>query len=384
MTPDMRSVMAGARLPRTVIALAASLLLGFAVGSAIAGLSISRSAAKVGDADFVLMVADLYQHEKSVYNARERLLQIGRNPLELADAAADASASARPDARRDNDALKQLAAALRQSEGELAPRAEVPVGTIAVGLLILLSIVLGAGAAWLWKRAETGGMRLPYLGRSSEPDQPSESEGGPPRRFGKLATRLATQVGRARAPSSAARPERRRGAAPASEPSDESPARPERRRPVEVGAATTATAAARLVFESYYSLGEDPYDSIHPIHDPRGELLGACGLSATEPSDRPGRYYGFTAWLQDYGAGNDLAAVGLVTRAGQIARSAAVNEWLRRGTIDGVLPVERGADHRLSTPNVTVRITIVDVDYAPPSPGSPGYFGRLTVRFELL
>jgi hypothetical protein len=138
------------------------------------------------------------------------------------------------------------------------------------------------------------------------------------------------------------------------------------------------------VFESYYGLGEDPFDSIHPIHDARGELLGACGLSATEPSDRPGRYYGFTAWLQDYAAGNDLSAVGLVTRAGQVARSAAVNEWLRRGTIDGVLSVERGADHRLSTPNVTVRITVVDVDYAPPSPGSPGYFGRLTVRFELL
>jgi hypothetical protein len=376
----MRSVLAGARLPKGVIALAASLLLGFALGSAIAGLSIARTAAHVADADMVLMVADLYNREKSVYNARERLLQIGPSPLELTDAAAESYASQHPEARQDVDSLRQLATALHQSEGDVASRPGVPVGTIAVGLLIVLSIALGAGAAWLWKRAETRGVRLPYLNRAPTPDEPSAEEPSA-RRFGKLATRLATTVGRADA-TAASPPPRTRNGPTRVEPPDPPPIRP--RRVGEPGAATAAPGIARQVHESYYALGEDPYDSIHPIHDARGELLGACGLSATEPSDRPGRYFGFTAWLQDYAAGNELSAVGLVTRAGQSARSAAVNEWLRRGTIDAVLPVERGADHRLSTPNVTLRITVVDVDYAPPSPGSPGYFGRLTVRFELL
>jgi hypothetical protein len=378
----MRSALAGARLPKTAIALAASLLLGFAVGAAIAGLSLTRSAARVSDADFVLIVADLYDHEKSVYNARERLLPLGRGPLEVAEAAAESQARERPEARRDIDALRQLATALRQSENDLASRPAVPVGTLAVGLLVGLSIALGAGAAWLWKRTETRRLRLPYLGRVGGRDEDALAEEAAPRRFGKLATRLATTVG-GRPPPGAA-PARGRAGAVRSETAEEPP--PRARRAGEPGAAPAAGAhgVARQVFESYYSLGEDPYDSIHPIHAARGELLGACGLSATEPSDRPGRYYGFTAWLQDYAAGNELAAVGLVTRAGQIARSAAVNEWLRRGTIDGVLPVERGADHRLATPTVTVRITVVDADYAPPAPGSPGYFGRLTVRFELL
>jgi hypothetical protein len=382
MTPDMRSVLAGARLPRAAIVLAASLLIGFGLGSAVAGLNMSRTAARVTDADFVVMVADLYRHEQSVFNARERLLQVGRSPLELAEAAAEAYAAAGPDARREAEALQELVTALRQDEAEVAPRSAVPVGTTAVVVLVVLSIAVGAGAAWLWKRAETSGMRLPYVGRSGRRDEAEDDQASAPRRFGKLATRLATQVTRGR-PSPEPAPARRRGPDRA-ELAETAPARPERRRPTEVAAAPAATGPARLVFESYYSLGEDPYDSIHPIHDARGELLGACGLSATEPSDRPGRYYGFTAWLQDYAAGNDLAAVGLVTRAGQVARSAAVNEWLRRGTIDGILPVERGADHRLSTPNIGVRLTVVDVDYAPPSPGSPGYFGRLTVRFELL
>jgi hypothetical protein len=371
----MRSALASARLPKTTITLVAALLIGFAIGSAIYGLSASRGAPRVGDAEYVLMVADLYDHEKSVYNARERLAQLGRSPVEIAEEAADAYARQQPEARRDVDALRQLATALRQAEGEGEARSGVPAGTMAVVVLIALSILLGAGAAWLWKRAETRGVRLPHLRRGDDAESEVETA---PRRLGKLASALATTVGRSAHGAGAAT--RRNGRTPAPVPADEVPAAsaPRRRQ-------TVATAAAeRPSYESTYTLGDDPFDSIHPIHDAAGDLVGACGLSATEPSDRPGRYFGFTAWLQDYSTGNELSALGLVTRSGQIARSAGVNEWLRRGTIDDVLPVEPGAEDRLETSRLTVRVSIVDSEYAPPTTGAPGYFGRLAVRFEVI
>jgi hypothetical protein len=371
----MRSALAGARLPKTTVTVVAALLIGFAIGSAIYGLSANRGAPRVGDAEYVLMVADLYDHEKSVYNARERLAQLGRSPVELAEEAADAYARQQPEARRDVDALRQLATALRQAEVAGEARPGVPAGTMAVVVLIALSIALGAGAAWLWKRAETRGGRLPYVRRGGDAEPESQAA---PRRFGKLASALATTVGRG-ANGAGASP-RRNGRAATAAPVDEPvAAAAPRRRP-----SPASVAVERPSYESTYTLGDDPFDSIHPIHDAAGDLIGACGLSATEPSDRPGRYFGFTAWLQDYSTGNELSALGLVTRSGQIARSAGVNEWMRRGTIDDVLPVEPGAEDRLETSRLTVRVSIIDCEYAPPTTGAPGYFGRLGVRFELL
>ena len=369
----MRSALAGAKLPKTAVTLAAALLIGFAIGSAIYGLSASRGAPRVADAEYVLMVADLYDHEKSVYNARERLAQLGQNPVELAEASAEGYAAQNPEARRDVDALRQLATALRQAETENGART-VPAGTMAVVVLVALSILLGAGAAWLWKRAETGGVRLPYLRRG--PDAADEAD-PPPRGFGKFASALATTVGRG-APRGAVR---KNGRTAPAVPADEIvPVAAQRRR----GPTAPQVAVERPSFETTYTLGDDPFDSIHPIHDAAGELVGACGLSATEPGDRPSRYFGFTAWLQDYSASNELSALGLVTRSGQIARSAGVNEWLRRGTIDDILPVEPGAEDQLETSRLSVRISVVDSEYAPPSTGTPGYFGHLTVKFEVL
>jgi hypothetical protein len=373
----MRSALSGAKLPKTAVTLLAALLIGFAIGSAIYGLSATRGAPRVADAEYVLMVADLYEHEKSVYNARERLAQLGQSPVEIAEASAEAYARQNPEARRDVDALRQLATALRQAEADAPTASGAPAGTMAVVILIAISIALGAGAAWLWKRAETRGVRMPHLRRGEESDVEPEAA---PRRFGKLASALATTVGRGATATST----RRNGRTAAHAPVEESASVTASRAKRAPATSTPQVAVERPSFESNYTLGDDPYDSIHPIHDAAGELVGACGLSATEAGDRPGRYFGFTAWLQDYSASKELSALGLVTRSGQIARSAGVNEWLRRGTIDDILPVEPGAEDRLETSRLSVLVSIVDSEYAPPSTGTPGYFGRLAVRFEVL
>jgi hypothetical protein len=394
---------AGSRLPRSTIVVVACLLLGIAVGALVSSFAIARKAAKVSDADYVLMVADLFDHEKSVFNARERLAVIGKNPVDIADAALETYSREHPEDRRGVDSLRQLDQGLRQAEADAAStRGASSPGIIGVLALIVASVVIAAGAAWIWRLVETRGVRLPSV--------PSRSERGAPGRG--LATAVASAAGALRR-----RPTTR--SAPDEELTDDepstSPARPHRRplnhrrpslasieapppidgrrtpRPVSAGARMgraidspeVRDTAERRTFAANYRLGDDPYDDVHPIVDDRGELIGACGLSATESSDRAGRYYGFTCWLQDYVQPNELSAVGLVTRSGQIARSAAIAEWRRRGTIDEVHAVERGLQIGLRTSRIDAVVTIVDFDYTPPAHGSPGYFARLNVRLEV-
>ena len=367
---------AGSRLSRQAVLIVGGFLLGFAVAALSSSAATSRNAPRVGDAESTLMVADLFDHEKSVFNARERLLQISKNPLDTTEAALERVQRERPEARRDVDSLRQLAQALRQADEVPGQRAGP--GLIGLVGLVVASVVLAAGAAWIWKQVETRGARVRVANAASP-----RFDAGPLLKAGRRGLAAAfTQVGG------------RHGGAVATESPDppaEAPPRPIRPRNGRTRAELDRHAAMRFdtargreLFEARYELGEEEFDYVHPIRGAGGELVGACGLSATEPSgDRPGRFYGFTIWLQGYGEDRELSALGLVTRSGQLARAAANAEWERRGTVDEVEPVERGRQLELTTATMRARVTILDYDYSAPSPGSPGYFGRLIVRYEV-
>jgi hypothetical protein len=388
---------AGARVPRSAIIVIGCLLLGLAAGALISSVALARKSPRVSDADYALMVANLFDHEKSVFNARERLATLGKNPVEVVGGALESYAREHPEDRRGIEQLRQLDQGLRQAEADASSqRAATSPGLVGVVGLILASVLVAVGAAWVWKVLETRGVRLPSLAPPRDRDaRPIGARGG-------FASALATVVGR------------RRGAIEEiDEPEDDldlPPRRPTRLRrgrldmletpppltgdrsrrrpsapappPVEIDEEPEA-APDRRVFKASYTVGEETYDQVHPIVDDRGELIGACGLSATEHSDRPGRFYGFTGWLQDYGHPNELSAVGLVTRSGLIARSAAIAEWRRRGTIDDVHAVERGVRLGLRTSRIDALLTMDDFDYIPGAHGSPGYFARLTIRLEV-
>jgi hypothetical protein len=376
----------GPKLSRQLIVVIGCFLLGVAVAAVISSAATARTAPRVSDADYVLMVADIFDHEKSVFNARERLLVIGKNPVDLADAAVERAQRDRPDARRDVDSLKQLAQALRQADAEAGTaRASNNPGLIGLIGLILASVVLAAGAAWIWKQLETRGVGVPRVaagGTAASRFRESQVWRLGPRQLAAALSQVGARRGAVlapdqdeatEAPPARVRPSRlrsNRSAAPAERPSLR------REEPV--------SAAPVDLFEARYELGEEEYDEVHPIRDASGEVIGAVGLSATEPTgDRPGRFYGFTAWLQAYDGRQEVSAIGLVTRTGQLARSAAIAEWERRGTIDAVETVDRGRQLEISTAGLRARVTIVDFDYAAPSPGSPGYFGYLVVQYEV-
>ena len=140
-----------------------------------------------------------------------------------------------------------------------------------------------------------------------------------------------------------------------------------------------------LSFQSCYRLGDDPYDEIHPITDPTtGALVAACGLSASLKLDSStdARYDGFTAWLQDYVSGQELRSVGLVTRWGYEANSARIDRWVRDGEIEEVIPVHPGSTASLQTGTVTTEITVTEVAHGD-GDASGKFFAGLTVRFDV-
>lgn len=369
------------RVSRLAILIVGGFLLGLAISGLVTSAQTSRTAPRVGDADYALMVADLFEHEKSVFNARERLLVVTKNPLDFAEASLERAAKEKPDARRDIESLRNLTQALRQAESEVNPNARAAgPGVIVLIALILASVALAAGAAWIWRAVETRGTRL----------APRMATGGnaAPRIDALLANARLQLAGAfsflGKRPSDSAVADLPNEVEPI-EPAPSRPARaPRAPRAPTAPAAPVAPTWASQSFEVRYELGDEDFDQVHPIQDADGELIAACGLSATEPTgDRPGRFYGFTAWMQSYETRTDLSAIGLVTRAGQLARSAAIAEWERRGTIEEAVTVERGSQVELRTRGARARITIAEFDYAPPSPGSPGYFARLVVRYDV-
>jgi hypothetical protein len=380
------------RLSRAAIYAVGAFLLGIAVAAVISSVQTARTAPKVADTDYVVMVADLFDHEKSIFNARERLLQVGKDPLDMAEAALERKTKESPPNQRDVDSLRQLAQGLRQAANDQPVRQSSGPGFVVLIALILASVVLAAGAAWIWKQLEMRGLRVPKV--------PGARPAGAPLLAG-LSGRALMQRGMSAAATFANRRPSAIRERPAADDVDDLGQEPAPRQtrarprpvvePVEPApvvrrarpAPTSEHGGAMQSLQARYQLGDEEFDEIHPIVDAQGELIGACGLSATENSGRPGRFYGFTAWLQAYGPQNDLAAVGLVSRSGQLARSAAIAEWERRGTIDEVRQVERGMQIELNAHGVRARLTVLDFDYAAPANGSPGYFGRLTVRYDV-
>jgi hypothetical protein len=120
-------------------------------------------------------------------------------------------------------------------------------------------------------------------------------------------------------------------------------------------------------FRSSYSFGDEPYDEIHPIADPRTKaLVGACGVSAahrlSQSTDSDGastEYWGFTAWVQDYASEDQpLRAIGLVSHWAYLNCGEEINQWLRSGQIDELREVDTDEQMRLETPNISAVLTV--------------------------
>ena len=116
-----------------------------------------------------------------------------------------------------------------------------------------------------------------------------------------------------------------------------------------------------------------------------GALVGACGLNGTLKRDTPKgpRYYGFTAWVQDYVRDEQLFAAGLVTPGAVNHARDEIDNWVKRGQVDVVLPLERGATAEIGDANLGLSLTILGVELGRDGDHPIGDVAQLTVRFEV-
>lgn len=393
---------------RPAILLGLAFLLGTGIGWVVTRPFAGQSSQSVANADYVAVVAQLFQRDHNEEVARERLALLGSPPALVEQAVQDAQ-SGKVKSQADRTAVEALAQVLAPSSVAATPSGDVaavgqarqaaatpitsdhapaPSGQSSwVGPVVAFILAFALGAVVLLR---TAGLSLPSVGvlgglagGLAKPRLPER----PTRPRPAVATLQTGDVPVRRVRNLGSVP---RGGPAIEDDGDEPVAEPLPARPGSRTATllkprvSTAPPARRLSFESCYRLGDEPYDEIHPITDPStGALVAACGLSSALKHDGPAasRYYAFTAWVQDYVSGEQLRAVGLVTPRALERERGRIDEWVREGQVDEVLPVRDGGTTELAADTITTSITVTDVDHD--GGASSDYFTRLTVRFEV-
>ncbi|HUE75221.1 MAG TPA: hypothetical protein VMP10_00220 [Chloroflexota bacterium] len=378
------------RLTFLAVLLAIGVLAGMLVGRELT----SPTPTRVSDADYVAMVADLFDRERSVLNARERLALIGQTQsADFVDSTVKSMRESGTARQRDLDLIDQLARSLRetnpsqreqfrQSETASAGASSEPtvsdLSTIARLLVFILVVGIIGGvlvrSGVLSVTTITGAFQ-DAADRARQAIDASRRRRESARRQSEWAADEIVEPRPSVTPQVARAP--RLEAPPA-----ESHAQPSNGHGPRLSndAFSRAGAAVRQVwngrnnpnepaeaikFEASYRSGDDMNDDLHPIIEGRnGILIGAFGLS---PARRVpgGPVYGFTIWLHDYAGGDELLAIGLVTKGGLANHQRAIEEWQRRGEISDLFVLERGLHTRLRTRNVSVQVTLGDIEFAP-------------------
>jgi hypothetical protein len=396
-----------ASVPPTLIILGSLFVVALAIGFGVTRLLPGWSVQRVSDAEYTAVVAQLYLRDHDLSLARERLAVIGA-PADALRRAVDAAQAGQLASPNDRAALDSLAAALNapttgdqsqagannvtSSSSPAASQADSASQTGSaspdtgsrpswLGPLAAFFLALALGFLVL---ARTAGVSLanlrPSLARDAitrrpgSPTLPPRGPGAPPRGADPVP------------PSSIAMSEVRLDDQTAA--GVDAPYRPVVLRNVagRRSRAPVATARPNKVFQSHYRIGDDPFEEIHPIADPRtGGLIAACGLTATLRLDsvRSGGYYAFTAWIQDYSGGDELHAAGLVAPGSTEIARGAIDSWVRSGQVDTVLPLEAGTTTNVGTDEIRAAITVVDVSYGRDERVVDAYVTGLTLRFEI-
>ncbi|MCL4458548.1 MAG: hypothetical protein M1136_12195 [Chloroflexi bacterium] len=362
--------------------------LSFVLGFLIVALWPAPAPQGYLNEEYIVLVSNLYDQEKDIGLARERLAVLGEKDMAGAVAAlANVYPQLYPQKTADAASLHQLAAALTQTnlaptsaagerdvsqEKESALRSDPLSALIRAIMLFALMCALvitailsfrslgdrrplAVGSSLLAKfvgsresRSFFGGTRKrqgkPWGDRA---EQPLSEESGIKLERSAPATRIATRL--------------RTGPLPQS--------RPEK----------------ILSFQSHYEMGEDPYDEIHPVIDRlSGRVIGACGLSSAAKFGRssPGRYYAFTAWAHDYLSGESLKSIALVSRWLQSEKPHIFSAWIEKSSVDQVIPVQEKATATLETANLRIDLTILEATYESNEDQTETCFSRLVVKFD--
>ena len=410
--PGLDALSEPSSLGRRVGLLAGLFVLGLALGWLVTQPFVGHSNQPVSMSEYSTVVALLYQRDHNLDLAKERLTMFG-TPTDLVTAATQdakvtapadqaalgtlgqaltgqagvATPGATPGAQPTTDASNQAAAGIASSQATPATTQRSSL----LGPILAFVFALLLGSAVLLRTAGLSASSLGIKGLNLGGSKTND------RRAPRGTIRVETVRSRANSfaadniddlPSAPERPaSSTRSGRPILEtrPIERTPAervavesRPAERRP--------AGRAGRIPsFQSSYHLGDDPYDEIHPITDPStGSLVAACGLSAAlKHNGRGSEFYAFTAWLQNYADEEQLNAAGLVAPGARDLARDDIQNWVRGGQIDALVPIEKGMRAELGNGELSATVTILDAEFGD-QPGAPrSYLQKLVVRFDV-
>jgi hypothetical protein len=399
---------------RDFVALAALLLVGLGLGLAAARLVIGEP--RVSQVEYAILAAQVYERDHNLADATDRLQAAGiAEPSRTIAEMARRYPTTTPNQAREARSLGELSKGLGAPNDiqMIEPKASQPIWLVT---LVVFVFVLLLGGALVFRVL---GLRLPC--RPARPREAAElsdlaTNAAPAgaRLLGSfrklwvltMAPIASLAARRSAAPTRHAAPGAGSRLRPAgSDPIAQPPIRPQpAAQPVsrstprwspttERRTARPTAARGQIRFRSSYNLGDEPYDEIHPIADPRTKaLVGACGVSAAHrlalphSADLDGagtEYWGFTAWVQDYASEEQpLRAVGLVSHWAYLNCGEEINLWLRSGQIDELREVDTDEQIRLETPNISAVLTVEAFTHGDGMP-TDAYLVDLATQFEV-
>ncbi len=357
-----------------VLGLAAVLVAGLFAGLVIGAIWSRIGQEGVPEDAYVVMVSLLYDRERSVPNALDRLALLENgNSAHSITVLADAYPKAHPEAQTESRAIRQLASALNKdsasSQPTRTPSGETKSGGgfdgmwLWLGIALLFVSSLGVGGPMVLRLVDPTRRRLsPSFGRKSRYTLSLESR--PQRRPTASPPSIRTL--------NYARQEMARESA-----DDDAPEQ----------VSVLSSPRAEFRFQSHYQFGEDPYDEVHPIVDrASGSLIGACGFSSElkMSEENPGRFYAFSVWAHDYVGGDKFKRIGIVSKWAKSKAPPDLVRWAGNGKMNEVVVANPGMRIVLDTGNLHVDVNISSFRYGTES-GLPqdGYFASLATAFDV-
>ncbi|MBI4320815.1 MAG: hypothetical protein HY675_20170 [Chloroflexi bacterium] len=362
---------------RPVLGLFAIAVVGFVVGFLFGGAWSRVGQQGIKEDDYFVMVSALFERERSLANAQDRLAVLGRSDIARATLSlSETYPRSHPEAQVEARSLRQLANALNGvaatgTDGRATSGSPTDSGSNGIwfwlGVALVLICLLGFGGPLILRFAAASRGRLTARGLGGTGSS----------RVSRVRRETARPIPFTRRTPGRVLSSEVRSDGANQQPSDGIDSTVGLKRGIALG----------LQFESRYQFGEEPYDEVHPIVDGyTGDLIGACGTSAVlKLNDTPHpRYFAFSVWAHDYVSDEPLKNVVIVSRWAQANAPPELVSWAGNGVIDQVLPVGQGLQFTLETYALRVEVMVDSFRFGTDAE-SPrdSYFTNLVISFHV-
>ncbi len=372
-----------------LLGLAGLLLVGLVTGLIVGWLWSRVGQDGIREDDYLVMVSLLYDRDRSVPNAQERLAILqDSDVLRNLTALSESYPKTHPEAQTEARALRQLANALGKSPADSKSQQSTSDRSsqggsggiwIWLGIALVFVVILGVGGPFALQFAHSTQGRFGLPWNRAPRRRSSIFDGRTVRRPTVSPNSIRTLQ----------RLQRTAVEEPKENQQDDTELEMQQFKTFSPSKSfsSSSPSTSALRFSSRYEFGEDPYDEVHPVNDKiSGELIGACGFSAElKLSDEfPGRYYAFSVWAHDYVGGSKLKSVGIVSKWAKSKAPPQLVRWSESGKAAEVVVANPGMRLLIDTAKLAIDVNISSFRYGGDALAPPdSYFSSLVVNFDV-